>query len=249
MLGLALLENSSSLFHLALEVLLIREQLLVVHCALIENHASDRWRFRFAVSFQNRTVDVVTHEVLSVFTSQVIKRSWVDVGKFKLGSLVDLHTLSHILLHHLILSLRVGSMALRLVVASLILMLMAASLVLMLTLMLMASSLTAALAVASSASWIHVASLVVVSSAIALVSLLVAVVTLMSLVVSTLVATEVLLLMRHHSLRSTHLWLLHGSTSLVAAHVVVLPALIGSKSVKKWFIAYLIKLMMALMAF
>jgi len=218
LLGLALLENSSSLLHLALEVLLIREQLLVVHCALIENHASDGWRFGFAVSFQNRTVDVVTHEVLSVFTSQVIKRSWVNVGKFKLGSLVDLHTLSHVLLHHLILSLRVGSLALRLVAASL-------------TLMLVASSLTAALAVATSASWIHVASLAVVSSAVALVALLVAVVALMSLVVSTLVAAKVLLLMmRHHSLRSAHWLLLHRGTSLVA-HVVVLLALARSNQV------------------
>lgn len=99
-----------SLVHLAGEVLAVSKQLVVVDNGLIQEHTSDSWSVLLAQDCHDVTVNVVSDEVVSLFTLEGFK--WADIN---LGKLDELHlllllllSLTLILLAHLVLSLALG---------------------------------------------------------------------------------------------------------------------------------------------
>jgi len=96
--SLALLEDSVSLSNLLLEVDLIGEQFFVIDSGLVQDHTGDGRSFLFTVSLEDGGVNVVTNEVVTLFTLQVIKGSDVYLRQPQLLGLLWHSLTSHVLL-------------------------------------------------------------------------------------------------------------------------------------------------------
>lgn len=117
MFTLALLEDSMSLGNLLLEVVLVSEQLLVVDSGLIQDHTGDGRGFLLTVSLEDGRIDVVTNEVVTIFATQAIELTNVNLRKSQLSCRLLGSTL-HLLLVHLRLILTLGPVLVTLVVVA-----------------------------------------------------------------------------------------------------------------------------------
>jgi len=79
-------EQVVGLVHLACEVGAVGEQLLEVHCTLIEKHARDSGGNFLAVSLSDQPEDVVSNEVVLVSRLHAAQSRDIDLGKSELDS-------------------------------------------------------------------------------------------------------------------------------------------------------------------
>jgi len=74
-------EENVSFVDLSPEVLGVTEQLLEVHGILIQKHTSDSWSVLFAISLLDHSINVVSNEVVPVWSTQLIQLRHIDRWK------------------------------------------------------------------------------------------------------------------------------------------------------------------------
>lgn len=169
---LTLLKDRTRLLHLGSEVLLIRQQLLVVDSGFIKNHTGHGRGLFLAIRVEDWSVDVVTNEVLTFLAFEEVKRTGIDVRQLQLFGRIPL------LLRHwlvlLLLLLHLVAIALVVISTGLLLPVVVATtsaLIALVVLVVTATMVTVALVASSTASAALASSSVVVVIATAMTAL------------------------------------------------------------------------------
>lgn len=92
---LTLLKDRTRLLHLGSEVLLVRQQLLVVDSGFIKNHTGHGRGLFLAIRGEDRSVDVVSNEVLTFLAFKEVKRTGIDLRQLQQFGRIPLLLLRH----------------------------------------------------------------------------------------------------------------------------------------------------------